>query len=129
MKKLKMISMTLILTLSIICLSPVVKPVSAVVIQPMYVVVCNVHGASHATSTKIATQAVVTETGKWLALTRAKCECGTYLWYEGYPSWGITTYFYGDPNFMQCYRDSLNRTVFKISSSKLYYGNPPNWIH
>lgn len=123
MKKLKMISMTLILALSVTCLSPLLKPVSAAVI------VCNVHGSSHYTSTKMATQAVVKETGEWLYLVRAKCECGTYLWYEGYPNWGITTYFYGDPNYMEAYIDGLNRTVFKVSSSKLYYGNPPNWVH
>ena len=133
MKILKKITMSLVLAMSIICFSPLFKPSSAVTLQdlqpqPNVVGVCSVHGSSHYTSSQIATQAVVKETGEFIQLVRVKCDCGTYLWYEGYPSWGITRYFYGDPNYMQTYVDALNRTVFKVSASSIYNGNPSNWV-
>ena len=94
----------------------------------MAIIICPIHGTDHMPSRKIAALAEIKETGELLYVVRAQCECGSYIWYEGYPNnMGITRYFYGHPDYMSARIDALNRTIYQISQSDIFYGDPIEW--
>jgi len=40
---------------------------------------------------------------------------------------GVTRYFYGHPDYMSARIDALNRTIYQISQSDIFYGDPIEW--